>query len=61
MIRKVVEKLCAKKVCVDFLAPTKIEKIQDRRPGLKFASEIENCKRATQQNPIFVGNSEGQD
>ena len=39
----------------------KIEKIQDRRPGLKFSSEIENIKRATQQTPIFVGNSEGQD
>ena len=33
----------------------KIEKIQDRRPGLKFSSEIENFKRATQQTPIFCG------
>ena len=37
----------------------KIEKIQDRPPGLKFSIEIENFKRATQQTPIFVGNSEG--
>ena len=39
----------------------KIEKIQDRPPGLKFSIEIEIFKRATQQTPIFVGNSEGQD
>ena len=31
----------------------KIEKIQDRPPGLKFSSEIENFKRATHQTPIF--------
>ena len=31
----------------------KIEKIQDRAPGLKFSIEIENFKRATQQTPIF--------
>ena len=39
----------------------KIEKIQDRRPGLKFSIETEIFKRATHQTPIFVGNSEGQD
>ena len=39
----------------------KIEKIQDRPPGLKFASEIENFKRATRQTLFFVGSSEGQD
>ena len=39
----------------------KIEKIQDRPPGLNFSSEIENFKRATCQTLIFVGNSEGQD
>ena len=33
----------------------KIEKIQDRPPGLKFSIEIENFKRATQQNPSFCG------
>ena len=33
----------------------KIEKIQDRPPGLKFSIEIENFKRATQQTPIFCG------
>ena len=32
----------------------KIEKIQDRPPGLKFSIEIENFKRATQQTPIFL-------
>ena len=37
----------------------KIEKIQDRPPGLKFPIEIEIFKRATHQTPIFVGNSEG--
>ena len=37
----------------------KIEKIQDRPPGLKFSIEIEIFKRATRQTPIFVGNSEG--
>ena len=38
----------------------KIEKIQDRPPGLKFSIEIEIFKRATHQTPIlFVGNSEG--
>ena len=31
----------------------KIEKIQDRPPGLKFSIEIENFKRATHQTPIF--------
>ena len=36
----------------------KIEKFQDRPPGLKFSIEIENFKRATQQTPVFfVGNS----
>ena len=39
----------------------KIEKNQDRPPGLKFSIEIETFKRATQQTPIFVGNSEGRD
>ena len=39
----------------------KIEKIQDRPPGLKVSSKIENFKRATHQTPIFVGNSEGRD
>ena len=39
--------------------PQKIEKIQDRPPGLKFSMEIEIFKRATHQTPIFVGNSEG--
>ena len=33
----------------------KIEKIQDRPPGLKFSIEIEIFKRATHQTPIFVG------
>ena len=33
----------------------KIEKIQDRPPGLKFSSEIETFKRVTHQTPIFVG------
>ena len=33
----------------------KIEKIQDRPPGLKFSIEIENFKRATQQTPILWG------
>ena len=33
----------------------KIEKIQDRPPGLKISIEIENFKRATQQTPIFCG------
>ena len=33
----------------------KIEKIQDRPPGLKFSSEIEIFKRATRQTPIFCG------
>ena len=33
----------------------KIEKIQDRPPGLKFSSEIENFKRAAQHTPIFCG------
>ena len=33
----------------------KIEKIQDRPPGLKFSIEIENFKRATQQTPFFCG------
>ena len=37
----------------------KIEKIQDRPPGLKFSIEIEIFKRAACQTPIFVGNSEG--
>ena len=32
----------------------KIEKIQDRPPGLKFSIEIEKFKRATQQTPIFL-------
>ena len=36
-----------------------IEKIQDRSPGLKFSIEIQNFKRATQQTPIIVANSEG--
>ena len=35
----------------------KIEKNQDRPPGLKFSFEI--FKRAIHQAPIFVGNSEG--
>ena len=39
----------------------KIEKIQDRPPGLKFSIEIENFNLDPQQTPIFVGNSEGQD
>ena len=33
----------------------KIEKIQDRLPGLMFSSETEHFKRATHQIPIFVG------
>ena len=33
----------------------KIEKIQDRPPGLKFSSEIENIKQATHQTPFFCG------
>ena len=33
----------------------KIEKIQDRPPGLKFSIEIEVFKRATHQTPIFCG------
>ena len=33
----------------------KIEKIQDRPPGLKFSIEIENFKQATQSPPIFGG------
>ena len=37
----------------------KIEKIQDRPPGLKFSIEIEIFRRAARQTPIFVGNSEG--
>ena len=38
----------------------KIEKIQDRPPGLKFSIEIEIFKRAPHQNPCFCGrNSEG--
>ena len=39
----------------------KIEKIQDRPPGLKFSIEIENSNLDPQQTTIFVGNSEGQD
>ena len=40
----------------------KIEKIQDRPPGLKFSILIENFNLDPQQTPIFlVGNSEGQD
>ena len=39
----------------------KIEKIQDRPPGLKFSIEIENSKRAAHQTRNFVGMSEGQD
>ena len=31
----------------------KIEKFQDRPPGLKFSSEIENFKQAAHQTPIF--------
>ena len=34
-----------------FLKGPKIEKIQDRPPGLKFSSEIENFKRAAHQTP----------
>ena len=34
----------------------KIEKIQDRPPGLKILIEIENFKRAAHQTPIFVEN-----
>ena len=33
----------------------KIEKTQDRPPGLDFSSETENFKRAAHQTPIFVG------
>ena len=33
----------------------KIEKIQDRPPGLKFSIEIENFNPDTQQTPIFLG------
>ena len=33
----------------------KIEKIQDRPPGLKFSSEIESIKQAAHQTPIFYG------
>ena len=36
----------------------KIENIQDRPPGLKISSEIENFKRTAHETPIFVGNSE---
>ena len=39
----------------------KIEKNQDRPPGSKISSEIENVKRAAHETPIFVGYSEGQD
>ena len=39
----------------------KIEKIQDRPPGLKFSIEIENFNPDPQQPLLFVGNSEGQD
>ena len=35
----------------------KIEKNQDRPPGLKFSIEIENFKRATQQTPFLGGES----
>ena len=35
----------------------KIEKIQDRPPGLKISSGIEIFKRATRQTPIFCGES----
>ena len=33
----------------------RIEKIQDRPPGLKFSIEIENFNLDTQQTPIFCG------
>ena len=33
----------------------KIEKIQDRPPGLKFSIEIEHFNLDTQQRPIFCG------
>ena len=33
----------------------KIEKIEDRPPGLKISSGIEIFKRATRQSPIFCG------
>ena len=33
----------------------KIKKFQDRPPGLKFSSGIENFKRATRQTPILRG------
>ena len=33
----------------------KIEKIQDRPPGLKFSISIENFNLDTQQTPIFCG------
>ena len=39
----------------------KIEIIQDRPPGLKISSEIENFKQAAHQNLFFVGISEGQE
>ena len=34
---------------------------QARLKRMTFSSEIEHFKRATHQNPIFVGNSQGQD
>ena len=44
---------------IPFPKGPKIEKIQDRPPGLKISSGIEIFKRATRQSPIFVGKSEG--
>ena len=43
--------------CWEEKAPNgpKIEKNQDRPPGLKFSSEIEDFKRATHQTPKFFG------
>ena len=39
----------------------KIEKIQDRPPGLKFSIEIEISISTPSKPLFFVGNSEGQD
>ena len=38
-----------------YLKGPKIEKIQDRPPGLKFSIEIEKFNLDTQQTPIFCG------
>ena len=47
-------------IAMDSESP-KIEKFQDRPPGLNISSEIESFKRAAHQTLLFMGNSEGQD